>query len=83
VSFKPTPGTVPPFQDLATLSWHVCLGESTIEAMVAEGRFPAPIRKFGKRLWSWKAVEKFLSEAENVTPIEMGRAIREATQRLR
>lgn len=74
----------PPFQDLRTLAEHTCIGESTIEAMVAEGRFPQPRRgKLGKRLWVWKEVEAFLSADDNVTLIDRGRAIREATKRLR
>lgn len=71
----------PPFQDLRTLSEHVCLGESTIEAMVKENRFPQPRRnKCGKRLWVWKEVEAWLAEPEN-TPLEQGEAIYAATLR--
>ena len=56
----------PPFQDLPTLAAHTCLGESTIERMVKEGRFPPPRKeKCGKRLWVWAEVEKFLAAPED------------------
>lgn len=51
----------PPFQDLATLSEHVCAGESTIENWVKMGLFPAPKKVGGKRLWCWKEVERHLA----------------------
>lgn len=56
----------PPFQDLKTLAGNTCIGESTIERMVAEGRFPPPRRKLlGKRIWVWKEVEAFLSKPDD------------------
>lgn len=51
----------PPFQDLATLSLHICAGESTIENWVKLGLFPAPKKIGGKRLWAWKDVAKHLA----------------------
>ena len=72
----------PPFQDLHTLAAHTSLGESTIEKLVAENRFPPPRRnKCGKRLWVWAEVEKFLAAPED-SPSEQGEAIREATRRI-
>ena len=68
----------PPFQDLATLAQHVCLGESTIEIMVKEGRFPAPCYRGGKRLWRWSAVEKFLDKPEPVAVLSITEATRRA-----
>lgn len=51
----------PPYQDLATLSEHLCVTEHTIETWVKLGRFPHPKRiAGGKRLWSWKEVERFM-----------------------
>ena len=46
----------PPYQDLATLSEHICAAESTIENWVKMGLFPAPKKVGGKRLWQWKEV---------------------------
>lgn len=51
----------PPFQDLTTLSEHICAGESTIENWVKIGVFPAPKKVGGKRLWAWKEVERSLA----------------------
>lgn len=71
----------PPFQDLKTLAGNTCIGESTIERMVAEGRFPPPRRKvLGKRIWVWKEVEAFLSKPEDDAAATGG--IRENTIRL-
>jgi hypothetical protein len=52
----------PPFMDLATLSEHVCCGESTIENWVRLGIFPAPKKIGGKRLWEWKIVQRHLAK---------------------
>lgn len=80
--YKPPPGFIPPFQDLPTLAAHTCLGESTIERMVKEGRFPQPRKnKCGKNLWVWREVESFLSAPEDETVVELDR-IREATRRI-
>ncbi len=70
----------PPFQDLSTLAAHVCMGESTIEEKVRLGEFPAPRKVGGKRLWSWKEVERFLSADDN-GPTQLG-SIRDATRRV-
>jgi hypothetical protein len=51
----------PPFQDLATLAEHICCGETTIENWVKTGVFPPPRMQGGKRLWSWKEVERHLA----------------------
>jgi hypothetical protein len=59
----------PPFQDLATLSEHICVGQSTIENWVRLGLFPVPKKVGGKRLWRWKDVERHLAAQGNgVTP---------------
>lgn len=81
MTFKPPPGAVPPFQDLETVAWHTCLGASTIERMVKEGRFPQPRRqKAGKNLWLWAEVYAFLSAPEDEAVIELDR-IRENARR--
>jgi len=73
----------PPFQDIATLAAHTCLGETTIERMVKEGRFPQPRReKCGKRLWVWAEVERFLSAPEDEGQVDEVVRIREATRRM-
>lgn len=51
----------PPFQDLRTLSEHICVGESTIERWVREGTFVKPERNGPKGpLWRWSQVERML-----------------------
>jgi hypothetical protein len=73
----------PPFQDLATLSKHICTGESTIENWVRTGVFPAPKKVGGKRLWQWKEVERHLAKGANPdTPCldAQAEAIRNATK---
>lgn len=51
----------PPFQDITTLSQHICAAESTIENWVRMGIFPAPRMQGGKRLWAWTEVERHLA----------------------
>lgn len=57
----------PPFQDLATLAAHISTAESTIENWVKLGQFPAPRLQGGKRLWSWKEVERHLARDKELT----------------
>lgn len=57
--------TVPPFQDLATLARNICAGQSTIERWVKQGKFPAPRKQGGKRLWVWSEVERHLDRTRN------------------
>jgi predicted DNA-binding transcriptional regulator AlpA len=57
----------PPFQDLRTLSEHICASESTIEGWVKRGLFPPPKKIGGKNLWRWKEVEKHLAGANDLT----------------
>ena len=74
----------PPFQDLATLSEHICTAQSTIEHWVTLGLFPAPKKLGGKCLWSWKEVETCLSNAEEMitAPGDDLLRIREATRKI-
>lgn len=74
----------PPFQDLATLSDHICVGESTIENWVKLGQFPAPRKIGGKRLWQWKEVERHLAPSTATvaaSPEQQARDITDATRR--
>ena len=73
----------PPFMDLATLSSHICAGESTIENWVKMGIFPKPRMQGGKRIWSWRAVEKHLAgeaDAAPSTPSDLAGRITNATR---
>jgi hypothetical protein len=56
----------PPFQDLRTLSEHICAAESTIESWVRQGLFPPPRKIGGKNLWQWKEVERHLARANDL-----------------
>lgn len=74
----------PPFQDIATLSLHICAGESTIENWVRLGLFPAPKKIGGKRLWCWKDVSRHLArdgEAMPTSANDLAAGIRDATRR--
>lgn len=73
----------PPFQDLATLAEHCCMGQSTIENLVKLGQFPAPKKVGGKRLWRWKDVEKHLAGDAGpsaASPDQQAEGIRNATR---
>jgi predicted DNA-binding transcriptional regulator AlpA len=71
----------PPFQDLASLAEHLCAGESTIERLVREGRFPQPKKMGGKNIWCWSEVVSFL-EKDNGSALSQEEGIREATRRI-
>lgn len=77
------PGWVPPFVDLATLALHICAHENTIENWVRQGIFPAPRMQGGKRMWSWKEVEKHLAggNAAEHAPVSLAERIKEGTRR--
>lgn len=74
----------PPFMGLSTLAAHIDASESAIENWVKLGTFPKPRMQGGKRLWSWKAVERHLAgEPEQVTtaPSELAERITNATRK--
>lgn len=59
----------PPYQDLKTVAAHTCMGERTIERLVADGHFPAPRKnKCGKLIWVWKEVERWMDAPDNDAP---------------
>lgn len=73
----------PPFQDLRTLSEHICAGESTIENWVKLGLFPPPTKIGGKRLWRWKDVEHHLADRNEdvaASADDMAERIKNATR---
>ena len=71
----------PPYQDLATLSQHICAGESTIENWVKLGQFPPPRKVGGKRLWKWKDVERHLAGDDvAASPDKLAESITNATR---
>ena len=71
----------PPYQDLATLSEHICAAESTIENWVRIGIFPQPRKVGGKRLWQWKEVERHLAAMNQISALsDEAQRITEATR---
>jgi hypothetical protein len=73
----------PPFQDLATLSAHICAAESTIENWVRLGLFPEPKKVGGKRLWSWNEVERHLAKIGEIaaaSPDELAERVKNGTR---
>jgi hypothetical protein len=58
----------PPWQDLRTLSEHICASESAIENWVRRGIFPPPKKIGGKNLWEWKTVQRHLAHAGDNGP---------------
>ena len=74
----------PPFMSLATLAEHIDAGESTIENWVKMGISPKPRLQGGRRLWSWKAVERHLagkSAEASSAPSDLAGRIRDATRK--
>lgn len=71
-----------PFMSLRTLAEHIDAGESTIEHWVKTGQFPKPRMQGGKRLWSWKAVERHLAgTAAEESTADLASRITNATRR--
>jgi hypothetical protein len=72
----------PPYQDLATLSAHICASESAIENWVRLGLFPPPRKVGGKRLWSWSEVERHLAANQLIasSPDELAERIKNGTK---
>ena len=56
---------VPKYADMATLARNLCAGESTIEALVKQGKFPQPYHRGGKRLWKWSEVEATIAASRD------------------
>jgi len=75
----------PKYADMATLARNLCAGESTIEALVRQGKFPQPYHLGGKRLWKWSEVEATIAASRTqgtvVLPATEG-GIREAARRI-
>jgi predicted DNA-binding transcriptional regulator AlpA len=73
----------PPYQDITTLSEHLCSSESAIENWVRLGLFPQPRKVGGKRLWSWKEVENHLATNKQLSaasPDELAERIKNGTR---
>jgi len=73
----------PPYQDLATLSKHICASESAIANWVRHGLFPQPRKVGGKRLWSWSEVESHLAANKQLvaaSPDELAERIKNGTK---
>lgn len=71
----------PPYQDLETLSQHLCAGESTIERLVQMGQFPKPRKLGGKRVWSWAEVCRFIDGPQETTTTNLLERITNATRK--
>ena len=82
MTYRPNPGAVPPFMDMATLCWHVSMSEDTIEREIKAGRFPEPRKnKCGKRLFVWAEVYEYLAKKDDA-PTDEAERIRETVRRL-
>lgn len=77
---------LPRYADLATLARNLCAGESTIEALVRQGKFPQPYHLGGKRLWKWSEVEATIAASREKDSMAVLPAteegIREAARRV-
>ncbi len=60
---------------LARLAFELSTGESTIEAWVRQGKFPAPRHVGGKRLWAWKEVERFINATDTLPSTYRGESM--------
>lgn len=51
---------IPPWQDMKTLCWHICMTEEEVWRMVETGELPKPERTKPKNLWRWSQVDRML-----------------------
>jgi predicted DNA-binding transcriptional regulator AlpA len=80
--FRPHKYAIPAWQDIETLSWHLCISESTLEKWVREGKLPRPRKIGGKNLWRWQDIDDHLVRSEDDPALSSAEAIREATRRV-
>lgn len=50
----------PPWCDLATLAWHLCMSENNITNLAAKSKLPRPRKIGGKLMWAWDEVDDWL-----------------------
>ena len=72
----------PRYMSLETLATALDVGESTIEAWVGQGKFPAPKRvgPNGMRRWSWAEVQRTIEGPQDNAAVDIGERIRNATR---
>jgi predicted DNA-binding transcriptional regulator AlpA len=72
--------SIPPWQDMPTLFWHICCTPNTVDKWVKEGILPPPRKRGGKQMWRWSEVDEYLSrDGDNLDP--EAERIRHATRR--
>lgn len=78
---KTHPDFIPPWQDLATLSVHICVSENTVTAWTSQGILPPPRKRGGKLMWKWKEVDEYLTSGGDRSPDAEAERIRDASRR--
>jgi predicted DNA-binding transcriptional regulator AlpA len=72
----------PPWQDKATLCAHICVSDNTVDAWVAQGVLPPPVKRGGKLMWKWDQVDQWLTNGQvGKSPDAEAERIRDATRR--
>lgn len=72
----------PPWMDIATLCAHVCLSPNGVDAWVAQGILPPPVKRGGKLMWEWKEVdEKLRNGGAGKSPDAQAERMRHASRR--
>jgi predicted DNA-binding transcriptional regulator AlpA len=70
----------PPWQDVSTLSAHLCISESTIDNWVLAGILPPPRKRGGKRMWKWAEVDAMIDQGTSTSSDPEADRIRDATK---
>jgi hypothetical protein len=78
MTFKPPPGLVPTWVDMARLCFETCLSERTVDDWVRQGLLPAGRLRGGKLMWRWSEVDEWIERGGPEQSIEDG--IRERTR---
>ena len=69
----------PPWQDMATLSAHICLSADTISKLIRERGFPKPCLRAGKQLWNFRNVDSWLADNPDIVS-DLAEKVRRATR---
>ena len=72
-------GSLPPWQDMATLCDNICACPDTVDAWVAKGILPPPRKIGGKNMWKWSEVDERLTNGA-ANPETLADRIRNGTR---
>jgi len=83
MTFKPSAGFIPPWQDTVTLAMHLSCSPNTVENWVRDGILPPPRKRGAKLMWYWPEVNDWMMEGRQDGPPNDAKGARDAVRRER